>query len=184
MKSKLLRFSCWALLSLGLDVTTKIWARTALRHDADITVIPGFFDLQFSLNSGSAFSLLRGTAGARYVLLGFGLVALVLIFAFLRRADPAQRRFITALGLLCGGAIGNLADRAVFGQVTDFIRLHYHGLAWPTFNVADSALVVGAGLLLLDVLRSPKGDEGKGAGNDTSARTSPTRPRARKGMSR
>jgi len=80
------------------------------------------------------------------------LAALALVFQYLRRTDPGQSRLHLALGLVAGGAVGNLIDRIAVGRVSDFIVWHYHGHEWPAFNVADAALVVGVCLMALDMM--------------------------------
>jgi signal peptidase II len=137
-------------LSLGADQLTKMWARASLRGSGPRTVIEGFFDLRYSENTGSAFGLFRGLSYAPYLLFAIGAAALVVIFAFLRKSPPDKLRIAAELGLLAGGAVGNIIDRAVFGRVTDFIVWKVHTHEWPTFNVADAALVVGVLALLLD----------------------------------
>jgi signal peptidase II len=140
------------LLSIGLDQASKIWARAHLRplYPEARTVVRGYFDLRYSENPGSAFSLFRGMEGARYFLLIVGFGALGVVAYYLRQAGPDQRRVGTELGLLAGGAIGNMVDRAMYGKVTDFIVWKYQSHEWPTFNIADAALVIGVLGLALD----------------------------------
>ena len=140
------------LLSLGLDQGSKIWARSALRpiYPETMTVVSNFFEMRYSENPGSAFSLFRGIPGARYFLLFVGIGALGVVAYYLRRAEPGMGRVGAELGLLAGGAIGNMIDRAMYGKVTDFIVWRYGAHEWPTFNIADAALVVGVLGLALD----------------------------------
>jgi signal peptidase II len=140
------------LLSLVLDQGSKIWARAELKPKLPsvVTVVPGYFDLEYAENTGSAFSFLRGRPEARWLLTGFGIIALGVIGVFLQKAEPHQRRMAFMLGLLAGGAIGNLIDRAWFGYVTDFVLWKVGTHRWPNFNVADAALLVGIGGLLLE----------------------------------
>lgn len=144
------------VLALGLDQGTKIWARSSLkpRYPESVTVISGFFEMRYSENTGSAFGLLRGMPGARYVFFVVGALALVVVGTYLKRAQPTERRLAAELGLLAGGAIGNIIDRAAFSKVTDFIVWKAAGHEWPTFNIADAALVIGIIGLLFD-LRQP-----------------------------
>jgi signal peptidase II len=146
------------LLSLAADQGTKIWARASLapRHEP-MVVIDGFFDLRYSENPGSAFGLFRGVPGARWLLLGIGVGAMVVVGTLLRKLKPDQMRVAAELGLLAGGALGNIIDRVAKGVVTDFVVWKYHTHEWPTFNVADAALVVGVLALILDM----KSDEKK-----------------------
>lgn len=149
-KRKYWYFALALALSFTADQLTKIWARASLRplHGAKV-VIAGFFDFRYSENTGSAFGLFHDLAFARYLLFAIGVVALVVIATFLRRANPQKPGLAAWLGLLAGGAVGNIVDRAIFGRVTDFIVWKYRQWEWPTFNVADAALVVGIVALLL-----------------------------------
>jgi signal peptidase II len=152
MKKKYTVFGVLFVLSLAADQVTKIWARQSLKPRLDsITVIPNYFDFRYSENPGSAFGLFRDMPGARYLLFAIGIVALGVVLSFLRRIKPDQLRVAGELGLLAGGALGNIIDRVRFGRVTDFILWHVHSHEWPVFNVADAALVVGVIALLFDL---------------------------------
>ena len=155
MSPKYKNFTIYFLLSLILDQGSKIWARHALRprHDA-MVIIPNFFDLRYAENSGSAFSLLHDLANGRIVFLAFGVIALVVIAQWLKRLPADSRVLAVAIGLITGGALGNIIDRALIGRVTDFIVWKVGIHQWPTFNIADSLLVVGIGMIL--VHPSPK----------------------------
>jgi signal peptidase II len=141
------------VLSLALDQLSKVWARHVLRpiYPAVKTVIPGFFELRYSENPGSAFGLFRGVPGARYLLFVVGIVALIFVASYLRKASAHARRLGAELGLLAGGALGNVIDRVATGRVTDFIVWRAGAHEWPTFNIADAALVVGVIGLLFDM---------------------------------
>lgn len=148
-----------APITCVLDQLTKVWARASLPHakvkggivGEPVVVIQNFFDWRLSENPGSAFGMFGQTAGSRIFLSIIGIVALAAIIWMLRKAKEDQTRLIWALGLVAGGAVGNLIDRVAFGVVTDFIVWKYHSHEWPTFNVADIALVVGVGLLFIDI---------------------------------
>jgi len=152
MSKKYQLFIVAFLLALGLDQGSKIWARAHLKpiYPDSETVISGYFDMRYSENPGSAFSLFRGMGGARYFLLIVGFGALGVVAYYLKRAEPGQGRIGGELGLLAGGAIGNMVDRAMYGKVTDFIVWKYGAHEWPTFNIADAALVIGVIGLALD----------------------------------
>jgi len=159
-----------APVTILLDQLTKLWARHSLPttpegYGIPRTVINNFWDWRLSHNPGSAFGLFGGTGGARIFLTIVGIIAVVAISLMLRKASDKQRRLTIALGLVAGGAIGNLIDRIVFGVVTDFVVWKYYNHEWPTFNVADVALVVGVGLLFLDIGREPKESEGADSGD-------------------
>ena len=151
MKKKYFWFALPLVLALVFDQASKIWARAVLKPEHRIiTVIDGLWDFRYSENRGSAFGLFTSVSGARYFLLLVGLVALGIIFTFLRRISREKLRLAAELGLLTGGAFGNLIERVWPGRVTDFIVWKFHGHEWPTFNIADAALVVGIIALFLD----------------------------------
>ncbi len=133
-----------------LDQLTKQLVVENLMLFQSIVVVPGFFNLTYVTNPGAAFSLLAG-ADARWrdpFFLGVGGVALVVLtfmYFHIRRRTPKQA---LALGLIAGGALGNLIDRMRLGAVIDFIDVHWSGYHWPAFNIADSAICVGVGFFL------------------------------------
>jgi signal peptidase II len=168
MKAKYLSFVLLFILALALDQGTKVWARHNLKPDGYPqslgrretvvpikTVVRGYFDLRYSENPGSAFGLFRNMQGARTGLLLVGLLCLGVIGLWLYRLPGATPWLSGKLGLLAGGAIGNIYDRMMFSRVTDFIVWKYTGKdgiphEWPTFNIADAALVIGVIAILID----------------------------------
>jgi signal peptidase II len=118
-------------------------------------IIPGFFDIVHSQNRGVAFGLMNDSTSAwrTVVLIVFSAAALILVAGMLWRASRLDRWTVTGLALVLGGAAGNLFDRILWGQVTDFLEFYIRDMHWPTFNVADSCIVIGSGLLLVDLLR-------------------------------
>lgn len=155
-------FALAAAASLAADQLTKIWARGALPLDGRgrgvrVPVIDGFFDWVLQFNTGSAFSLFdSGGLGSRVFLSLVALIALGAILWMLRRATAGSRGLPVALGLMAGGALGNLIDRVAFGQVTDFVLWYYDDFFWPVFNVADACLVVSIPLFLVFGYRGEK----------------------------
>jgi signal peptidase II len=152
-RRKYFLFSLFAVLSLVLDQWTKVMARDDLRPRGPFNpkvVIPGFFDLRYAENPGVAFSMLQDLPGGRILLTLLAVVALVVVIAYLRKTPAEATRVHIALGLVGGGAIGNLVDRVMYGKVTDFIVWKKGIHEWPAFNIADAALCVGVGLILLD----------------------------------
>lgn len=118
----------------------------------DSRYVNEFLNIVRAHNTGAAFSFLAGASGwQRWFFIGLGAVATVFIVWMLRRHGE-QRLFGWALSLILGGAIGNVIDRLVHGYVVDFIQVHYGSAYFPSFNVADSAITVGAALLILDEL--------------------------------
>ncbi len=119
----------------------------------DSRTVTSFFNLVRVHNTGAAFSFLAGASGwQRWFFVGLGAAAAVFI-VWLLRSHGGQRLFATALALILGGALGNVVDRLLHGHVVDFIQVHYGGWYFPSFNVADSAITVGAALLIVDELR-------------------------------
>jgi signal peptidase II len=139
---------------LLLDQGTKAWVLQNLPGAPPLTVVPGFFDLTFSRNTGGVFGLLAGAPsfGRRAFFVGATAVALGVIVVFLRRWGRESRLLTVSLALVAGGAVGNLVDRLRFGSVVDFIDWHWRSYHWYTFNVADSGISVGAVLLILHSL--------------------------------
>ncbi|MGB8299185.1 MAG: signal peptidase II [Polyangia bacterium] len=170
-KRRTLLFTVTAVVSLFLDQWTKVLARAHLKPLAPwrgVVVVDGYFDLRYSENTGVAFGMFQQLPGGRILLSLMALAALGLVFHYLRRTDPGHIRLHFALGLVGGGAVGNLLDRIIAGRVSDFIVWKYHGHEWPAFNVADAALVVGVCLMALDMLvdrrRAAASNEGAGGG--------------------
>jgi len=145
----------WFLLAAAVvaaDQATKsmVLARFAPREG--IIVTP-YFNLVLVYNKGAAFSFLSDAPGWQTpLLIGFAVVAIGVV-AYLLVRSPGRRMMATGLALILGGALGNLIDRVRFGQVVDFLDFHVGTWHWPAFNVADSAITVGAVLLILDGFR-------------------------------
>ena len=141
------------------DQLTKAWVLNSFQLYESKEVIAGLFNLVYVTNSGAAFSLLADldSPWRHYFFLGVGTVAIVglTVAWFKMRAENAL--YGVALALICGGAVGNLIDRLRFGSVVDFLDFHLRGYHWPAFNIADSAICIGAGLfLVVNILESRK----------------------------
>ena len=116
----------------------------------DSVTVTSFFNVVRVHNSGAAFSFLAGASGwQRWFFVGLGAAAAVFI-VWMLRSHSGQRLFSASLALILGGALGNVIDRLMHGHVVDFIQVHYAGWYFPSFNVADSAISVGAACLILD----------------------------------
>ena len=141
-----------ALVVVLLDQVTKITMSKLLLYGQSETITT-YFNLVMVYNKGAAFSFLSDQPGwQRYFFTGVSVIASVFILWMLKR-NPEQRLFCWALALILGGAIGNLIDRVAYGHVIDFLDFHVRGWHWPAFNVADSAITVGAILFVLDEFR-------------------------------
>lgn len=144
-----------ALVFAG-DQISKHIVQSSIAHGAVITVIPGFFNLIHTENSGIAFSLFAGSSSwwKLVLLIAVSLALLVTVVVVAMKSRQMNWQTGAGLALIVGGASSNLLDRIRFGEVVDFLDVYYRSYHWPTFNVADSAIVVGAGLLLLEILIS------------------------------
>ena len=142
-----------ALLIFALDRITKLWIERSLAAFDEWVVIPGLVNIIHAENRGMAFSLMADWSSAwrEFFLIGVSGAVLTLIATMLWQTHGAVQRW--ALTLVLGGALGNLYDRLARGSVTDFIDVHVRGYHWPTFNVADSAITVGALMLALELAR-------------------------------
>jgi len=136
------------------DQVTKAWAVRALRFGRDVTIIPSLLDLSYAENTGIAFGQLqRGGDTGRWLLVSLALAAAVAVLVYFFRTPRSDDRVLGACALLLAGIVGNLTDRARLGHVIDFIVLHAGDrFYWPTFNVADASICLGAGLLALDLI--------------------------------
>ncbi len=145
-----------AALVILTDRLSKLWIKAHIQTGDAIPVIPGVFRLTHVLNTGAAFSLFEGArspATVRYVLIAVALIEIAVVLAFLIRTGRRLTATTIGFALILGGALGNLYDRIHLHYVIDFLEvriIHYH---WPDFNVADSSIVIGACLLMLEVLR-------------------------------
>jgi signal peptidase II len=137
-----------------LDQVTKAVALARLSLGVPVPIVDGLLALTLVLNPGLAFGLLGTVPPAwRWVVAALSLVALGVLARVALRVLPAGGwTGRLSIGLIFGGAVGNLVDRARFGAVVDFVDVHWRGWHWPAFNIADSAIVCGAGLLILDEL--------------------------------
>lgn len=147
----------WSWLGLSalvivLDQLTKQWIVHAFDYRDVLPVMPSF-NLTLAYNSGAAFSFLAGAGGwQRLFFTGIAIVASVVI-VYLLRKHHGETRFSIALSLILGGALGNLWDRLTIGQVVDFLDFYVGSYHWPAFNVADSAIFLGAAFLIWDGLK-------------------------------
>lgn len=135
------------MLVLLADLWTKNWAMQAL-DSQDISVIDGLLQWSLAFNRGASFSLMNDWVYAPYKLAAVAVVATLVLVWLLGRAE--SKLFTAGLGLILGGAIGNLVDRVRFGAVVDFIDVHWGMSHFPTFNLADSAITVGVICVLID----------------------------------
>ena len=173
-KAKWKAFWIVSILSLVADQATKIWARAVLPVSGHGTLpngvcavpedmashrcggvavqfIDGFWEWRLSMNPGSAFGLFGGQSFARIFLSVVGIAAVIGMGWMLKKSRPDQRVLHWALAFVAGGAVGNLIDRIYYGVVTDMVLWRYKTHEWPVFNVADVVLVIGVGLMFIDI---------------------------------
>lgn len=146
----------WALVILVADQITKTLIVDHYQL-GDSTFITSFFNIVRAHNTGAAFSLLADAGGwQRWLFTGIGVAATIFIVWQLK-AHPGQKLFSFSLASILGGAVGNVVDRLMHGYVVDFLQFHYANWYFPSFNVADSAITVGAACLILDELLRVRG---------------------------
>jgi signal peptidase II len=161
----LLRDARWisliiALIVIALDRWSKLWIIHNIRIGHATTIIPGVFRLTHVLNTGAAFSLFEGSASpatVRNLLIAFSVFAVVVVLALLWKFGREFSLVSFSLALILGGALGNLYDRVRFSHVVDFLEVHIVHYHWPDFNIADSAICIGACLMLIEMLRPQHG---------------------------
>lgn len=138
-----------------LDQLTKYWAAIVLRSGGEVVVMAGLMNFNYTENSGIAFGLLN-EGNVKWLLVAVSLAAISVVMFYLMRSEGSGRLLPTALALLAGGISGNLVDRIRMGSVIDFIEVYYRDYRWPVFNVADTAITIGATLLALDLFATSR----------------------------
>ncbi|MCA9566419.1 MAG: signal peptidase II [Myxococcales bacterium] len=182
-------FAVTTVVWLLLDQVTKLWIEGNLAYRVDeIVVIPGFLSIVHAQNPGAAFGLLGGFGNRHVVFVVFTLVALWIVYDMFRKLARDAVFMPIALGLVLSGALGNAFDRARQQYVTDFIRVYtdnpsikawlidnFGTYEWPSFNIADTALVIGVGMFVIHGLFLEKKEEPAPAG-DAAPTTEPVAP--------
>lgn len=158
MPPKLLYFVLPFVVGYAADQISKQLIIDALPMYGLHTVIPGFFDLTHVRNPGGAWSLLASGDPSMRIpfFIGAGGVAVALLLYFYVRLEPGMKLSAAALGMVLGGALGNLTDRLRHGEIVDFLQMHLPNYTWPTFNVADSLVVVGVIILMIETFFEPQ----------------------------
>ena len=150
----------WLWLSalvLVLDLVTKAWVSDSFRYAEIYTVLP-VFDLTLLHNTGAAFSFLATQSGwQRWFFAIIAVVVSAVLLVWLKRLKPSETWLAIALALVLGGALGNLHDRVLLGYVVDFLLFHWEDSYFPAFNLADCGISVGAGMMIIDMIRNPDG---------------------------
>jgi len=144
-----------AVLVIVLDQISKLWIVDHFVYGESLWIL-SVFDLVLAHNTGAAFSFLHDAGGIqRWLFSGIAIIASVWIVVLLRK-HATETMFALSLSLILGGALGNLIDRIAYGYVVDFLSFHWNGYYFPAFNIADSAITLGALLLIIDSLRSTR----------------------------
>jgi len=153
-----LKYKSWiwiTLIVITFDQITKILADQYLHFHQPVEIIP-MFNFTLMYNEGAAFSFLANAGGwQRWFFLSLTSIVSLFIFLWIRKLKSHQVLQYSALALILGGAIGNLIDRSIYGHVIDFLDVYYQQHHWPAFNIADSAITVGAILLIYDTIKNP-----------------------------
>ena len=141
-----------SVLVVVLDQVTKYIADSNLDLRVPLEVIPNL-NMTLCYNKGAAFSFLSNAGGwQRWFLMTVSFLVSVALIVWLSQVDKSRKQLYWGLALILGGAVGNLIDRTIFGYVIDFIDVYYQYWHYPAFNIADSAITIGAGLLILDLI--------------------------------
>ncbi|BES69978.1 signal peptidase II [Marinobacter nanhaiticus D15-8W] len=145
-----------AAVVIALDLGTKALASSMLSYGEPVPVLP-FFNLTLLHNTGAAFSFLAGEAGwQRWFFIGLAAVVSVVLVRWLVTLKSNERWMACAIALILGGAIGNVYDRVIHGYVVDFIHFYWNQYHFPAFNLADTAITVGAIMMIVDLFRKPQ----------------------------
>ncbi len=156
MRWHIIKWYVLAALIVGFDQLSKYLAVHGLEYGEPVELL-AVLDLTLQYNTGAAFSFLAGAGGwQRWMFAGIAIAISVVLVVWISRVARHQRLLSAALACILGGAIGNLWDRLALGYVVDFISAHWEQSYFPAFNVADAAITIGAGLMLLDMFLHPE----------------------------
>ena len=146
-----------ALLVMSFDQFTKYWVAVNLREGDEIDVIRGFFKLSYTENPGIAFGMLNN-GNVKWLLVAVSVTAIMVVVYYMRRTPISNTLLLWSLALLAAGICGNLIDRFRLGRVIDFLLLYYKDYQWPVFNIADTAITIGAALMAIELFLSPQAE--------------------------
>lgn len=150
-------YLCIAALVMAFDQFTKYWISVKLREGEDIEVIRGFLKLSYTENPGIAFGMLNN-GNMKWLLVAISIAAIMVVVYYIRRTPTSNVLLLWSLSLLAAGICGNLIDRFRLGRVIDFILIYYKSYQWPVFNVADTAITIGAALMAIELFLAPQAD--------------------------
>lgn len=150
-------YLCIATLVMLFDQFTKYWVSMKLREGDEIDVITGFFKLSYTENPGIAFGMLNN-GNVKWLLVSISVAAIMVVVYYMRRTPVSNTLLLWSLALLAAGICGNLIDRFRLGRVIDFILIYYKSYQWPVFNIADTAITIGAALMAIELFMSPQAE--------------------------
>jgi signal peptidase II len=143
---------------IALDQFTKYAVSVRMQEGDEIEVIRNFFAISYTKNPGIAFGMLNN-GDVRWLLVTISVVAVMVVLYYMMRAPASNRLLLWSLALLSAGICGNLIDRVRIGRVIDFILVHYKDYQWPVFNVADTAITIGAAMMAIELFLTPQPDK-------------------------
>jgi signal peptidase II len=146
-----------AVIVMAFDQFTKYWVSVKLREGDEIDIIRGFFKLSYTENPGIAFGMLNN-GNVKWLLVTISVTAIMVVIYYMLRTPISNTLLLWSLALLAAGICGNLIDRFRLGRVIDFLLLYYRDYQWPVFNVADTAITIGAALMAIELFLSPQAD--------------------------
>jgi len=150
-------YLCIAALVMAFDQLAKYWISVKLREGDEVEVIKGFLKLSYTENPGIAFGMLNN-GNVKWLLVAISIAAIMVVVYYMRRTPSSNTLLLWSLSLLAAGICGNLIDRFRLGRVIDFILVYYKSYQWPVFNVADTAITIGAALMAIELFLSPKAE--------------------------
>jgi len=152
---------------MALDQFTKYLVSTRMQIGDEIDVIRNFFAISYTQNPGIAFGMLNSGA-LRWLFVAISVLAVLVVLVYMMRTSAANRLLLWSLSLLAAGICGNLIDRVRIGRVIDFFLLHYKDNLFPVFNVADTAISIGAALMAIELFITPQSERVEAAAAETS----------------
>ncbi len=163
-----MRYLVVTAILLALDQITKYWVSVTFQEgDEGKDLIPGLFKLSYTENPGIAFGMLN-SGDMRWVLVAISLVAIIVVIYYMMRTPPSNKLLLWSLAFLAAGITGNLIDRIRLGRVIDFLLLYYKTHDWPVFNIADTAITIGAALMAIELFISPQAGQQTASEGDES----------------
>ena len=149
-----------AMLVMLFDQFTKYWVSIKLREGDEIDIIRGFLKLSYTENPGIAFGMLNN-GNVKWLLVAVSVAAVMVVVYYMKRTPVSNSLLLWSLALLAAGISGNLIDRVRLGRVIDFILVYYKDHQWPVFNIADTAITIGAALMAIELFLSPQAERTK-----------------------